>query len=262
MSSQNSLISVKNSPEGISTLILNNPDELNALSFEMAEEFTREISTLSKDPQLRLLVIRGAGDRAFSSGGNLDMLLEKSKRDKSTNEKDMYEFYRSYLSILKIPVPTLAAINGHAVGAGLCLALACDIRIATEKAKLGLNFVKLGLHPGMAASALAQAHCGISKARELLFTGRIFSASEGKEFGLVNHCFRDSEFEDRLTEISNDIASSSPLAVRQLKQTLRENFPDLEKTLRREALCQAENYASEDFLEGIRAAKEKRKPSF
>ena len=256
------LIQKNSSPQGVITLTLNDPETRNAMSEQMAAAFLEEIQTIRATASARILVIRGAG-KAFSGGGHLDMLAEKTKIPAAENRRLMLDFYHSFLSILDLEIPVVAALNGHAIGAALGLALACDIRIATESAKMGVNFVKLGLHPGMATTYFLQRIVGLPRATELLMTGRILTAQEAWSIGLLSSFHPDGEFETALGALTDDLLNSSPLALRQLKLSLAAAARStLQEALLREAECQAVSYASTDFAEGVSAAREKRKPTF
>lgn len=247
---------------GAIALSFNDPERRNAMSEEMATEFSSALKELSKDESLRLLVIRGEG-QAFSSGGDLDMLEAKTRQGKEENEKIMLKFYNSFLAVRELNVPVIAALNGHAVGAGLCLALACDIRVGKDGSKFGLNFVRLGLHPGMGVTYFLPRLIGSAFAAELLFRGMLLSAEEAYSIGLINHFYAADDFENELGLLIEDILSAGPESLRQLKQTLRDySEEDLASVLSREAKCQAINYASSEFVEGILAARGKRRPRF
>lgn len=247
---------------GVVVLELNDPDSRNAMSDAMADEFLSRTVSLAQDASLRAVILTGIGS-AFSGGGHLDMLFEKTKLDRDENRDLMESFYTRFLSIRSIPVPVIAAINGHAVGAGLCLALGCDIRIAVTEAKLGMNFVLLGLHPGMGATYFLPRLVGVARANELLFAGKIISATEAEKIGLVNHVVAADKLWPTVTELAESIASAGPIAIRQLKASLvHSEGSNLAECLKREADCQAENYAGAEFMEGISAARDKRKAKF
>ncbi len=256
------LVTLEDFGGGIWRLSLNDPDSRNAMSVEMGKEFRKAVETLSSNSSLRVLELRGSGT-AFSAGGHLDMLLAKTKLSHEENRKQMLEFYDDFLSIVQLPVPLIASINGHAVGAGLCLAMACDVRIANERAKLGVNFVKLGLHPGMGATHFLPRIVGRAAAAELLFAGRIVTAGEAAALGLVSRALPEAEFEAETTALITDIAAAGPQSIRELKQSLSHGDAEaLREALEREAECQALDYAGAEFLEGITAAREKRAPTF
>lgn len=247
---------------GVILLTLNDPGTRNAMSEDMAQQFAALARALRTDHSVRAIVLTGSGG-AFSGGGHLDMLFEKTKLPAEKNREIMESFYDSFLSIRAIGVPVIAAINGHAIGAGLCLALGCDVRVASSSAKLGLNFVHLGLHPGMGATYFLPRLVGYSRAAELLFTGAILSAEDALRLGVVSYVTSPEDVLSKATEIATQIAQAGPHVMRQLKETLLQTeYSTLPESLAREAQCQALNYASDEFLEGITAAREKRKPNF
>lgn len=246
--------------DGIGVLTLSEPQALNAMDEAMAEVFRAQIKEL-RSANLRVLILTGAG-KAFSAGGNLEMLATKVELSKKKNKKKMLEFYESFLCIRELGVPLIAAVNGHAIGAGLCLAMACDIRVISKDAKLGMTFTKLGLHPGMGGTWLFPRVLGYAAAAELLLTGRVVSGDDVVRFGLSREVVPGDEVLPRAKQIAEEIASCGPLATQQLLMSLRNTPLALEDALIREAECQSENYAHHEFMEGISAAKEKRRPNF
>ena len=245
----------------ITKIVLNDPDNLNAMGEEMAADFKAVVNNISAEEKPRAIILTGAG-RAFSAGGHLDMLEAKTKLSAEENKRLMLEFYDSFLSVLDLKVPVIAAINGHAIGAGLCVASACDIRIAADKAKLGFTFTKLGLHPGMGATYYLPQVVGHSSAIELMLTGRVITAEEALRIGLISQVLPVDEVFAAAEKIANEICDCGPLSIEQLLESLRTPAKDVKASLEREATCQAINYASDEFKEGIRATIEKRKPNF
>ena len=243
-------------------IILDDPQKRNAMSEEMALEFREVVEKIREDRSIRLLVIRGRG-KCFSAGGDLDMLEKKAEFSKEENKKIMLNFYRAFLSLRSLPFASLAAINGHAIGAGLCFSLACDWRYAHKDAKLGATFLKLALHPGMAATYYLPRLVGQAKASELLMSARIISAEEAEKIGLVNKCLSEEHFESEISNLYSELLQTGPQASIQLKESLSLSHNlSLEECIEREAAMQAENYASKEFLEGVKATKEKRKANF
>src|SRR5690348_17033961 len=172
-------------PDGVAVLTLDNPDQRNAMSDEMTASWVAAVEELAADPGLRAVVVTGEGS-AFCSGGNTGWIASEPEATVDELRTRMLPFYRAWLSIRRLEVPTIAAVNGHAIGAGLCLALACDIRYAAERAKLGAPFVRLGMHAGMAATHLLPDVVGEAHARDLLLTGRTVDAEEALRLGLVS----------------------------------------------------------------------------
>ncbi len=246
----------------LATITLNDPENRNAMSEAMSEQFAQAVAQLKQQKDVRVAVLTGAG-KAFSGGGHLEMLEAKTRVSREENERLMNVFYANFLSVRDLEIPVIAAMNGHAMGAALCLALACDIRIAVKEAKLGLNFVLLGLHPGMGATYFVPRLLGSARAAELLYTGAIVSAEDAKTLGLVNRVVEAESLGSAVQDTANLISSGGPQAIRELKASLRTaEFATLETCLKREAACQAIDYVGAEFAEGIAAAKEKRKPSF
>ena len=232
------------------------------MSEAMAARFASVIANLKQDTETRVVILTGAGS-VFSGGGHLDMLFEKTKLSLDANRKEMEQFYDSFLCLRELPVPIVAAINGHAIGAGLCIALACDVRIASNDAKLGLNFVHLGLHPGMGATYFLPRIVGPAKAAELLYAGKILTAAESAAIGMVNQAVPAEELKSAVEKLAAQVAAAGPQAVRNLKASLQSSMDrSLKECLLREASAQAEDYVGPQFLEGITAAKGKRTPLF
>jgi enoyl-CoA hydratase/carnithine racemase len=247
---------------GVARLVLDNPAQRNAMSEEMTASWVAAIDELAADTSVRVVVVTGEGS-AFCSGGNTGWIASEPDAEVDYLRNRMMAFYRAWLSIRKLEVPTIAAVNGPAIGAGLCLALACDIRYAVQGAKLGAPFVKLGMNPGMAATYLLPNAVGEANARELLLTGRTVEAEEARELGLVSRVFAVDDFEEQVDEIATGIAATAPIASRYTKVALRDGgHQDFESCVQWEALAQPVTLATADLQEGIAAAREKRAPAF
>jgi enoyl-CoA hydratase/carnithine racemase len=248
--------------DGVAVLTLDNPDQRNAMSDEMTASWVAAVEELAADRELRAVVVTGAGS-AFCSGGNTGWIASEPDASVDRLRTRMIGFYRAWLAIRRLEVPTVAAVNGSAVGAGLCLALACDIRYAAQGATLSAPFVRLGMNPGMAATYLLPNVVGDANARELLLTGRSVDADEARQLGLVARVFADDEFGRRVQEIAEGIAATAPIASRYTTVALRDaGHRDLESAVQWEALAQPVTLATEDLQEGVRAAREKRPPEF
>lgn len=172
---------------GVGVITLSNPSHLNALTVEMGEEFKDHVKQMrdhARNQNIRACIVTGDGD-AFSAGGDLNWLRERHSTSAYLNSLIMLDFYNRFLCIRDIHVPTIAAINGAAIGAGLCMTLACDIRVVSDSAKLGFTFPKLGIHPGMGASVLLPRIVRQEVASHLLMSGDVFSGSDAKDYGLV-----------------------------------------------------------------------------
>lgn len=261
---------VRVSREGdVATLELADPERLNAMSRAMGEAFRDRIGELAGEAGLRAVVLTGAG-RAFSAGGDLDMLQDQADRAAAAPGRawrgirdEMSGFYRLFLSIRDLPCPTIAAINGHAIGAGLCVALGCDFRYVAAEARLGLNFTRVGVHPGMAATWTLPRLVGPALAAELLYTSRLVDGEEAARIGLANRVLPAEEVLPAARAAAAEIASNAPQAVRAVKRALaRTEQAPIEDQLQFEASEQARNFETRDAREGIEAIRQKRPPVF
>src|SRR4051812_17170541 len=223
-------------PDGIGVLTLDDPDRRNAMSDAMTAAWRETIAGLREDAEVRCVVVTGAGS-AFSSGGDLSWIAERGEVEVAPLRDHMLDFYRTWLSIRALEVPTVAAINGAAVGAGLCLALACDLRYAAADAKLVAPFTRLGIHPGMAATYLLPEVGGLPLAREMLFTGRVVTGAQAEPYGLVNRAVPREDVLDVALGVAAEIVERAPVATRLTKAALANGGqPSLEAALRWESL--------------------------
>ena len=228
---------------------------------EMALAFKSVVESIHRRGSVRSAIVTGAGP-AFAAGGDLNMLKEKAALGPETNRRAMLEFYHSFLCISKLPFPVIAAVNGHAIGAGLCLALACDFRFVSNQAKIGFPFTRLGLHPGMGACYFLPRIIGHAHAADLLVTGRTISSEIAVQFGLFAEIHDSATLMPSAMRFAKSLEITAPNAVAGLLETLRPNESDLLAALEREAAQQSMNYADAEFLEGINAALERRVPKF
>lgn len=247
--------------DGVALLVLDQPDLRNAMSDEMTASWVAAVEHLADDPSLRAVVVTGAG-KAFCSGGNLAWLASDPDATVDQLRSRMLPFYRAWLSIRRLEVPTIAAINGAAVGAGLCMALACDIRYAARGARMGVPFTRLGIHPGMAGTHLLPDVVGPAAARDLFLTGRMVEAQEALGLGLVSRVIEPDGFLDEVLAVAVDVAGAAPIATRLTKRALQLGHASIETALEWEGLAQPTTLATADLLEGIAAAQEKRAPVF
>ncbi|MDN4174913.1 enoyl-CoA hydratase-related protein [Nocardioides sp. SOB77] len=248
--------------DGVAVLTLDNPDMRNAMSDEMTASWVRAVDELAADRSVRAVVVTGDGT-AFCSGGNTGWIASEPDASVDYLRTRMMAFYRAWLSIRKLEVPTIAAVNGAAIGAGLCLALACDIRYAARGAKLGAPFVKLGMHSGMAGTYLLPNVVGEAHARDLLLTGRVVEADEALTMGMVSRVIERETFQEEVMETARGIAATAPIASRLTKLALLDGgHRDFEACVQWEAMAQPITLATADLQEGIRASREKRTPVF
>jgi len=245
----------------VAVITLNNPSKLNALTEPMGDALIAKVEEVKKMPDVRAAIVTGAG-KAFSAGGDLDWLLARHRDTPENNIRIMQEFYQKFLVLRSLPMPVIAAINGPAVGAGLCMALGgADIRVASNTARMGVTFTKLGLHPGMAATHFLPSIVGPQIAADLLLTGRLVKAEEALSMGLVARV-GDCAVTVAM-DLAKDICLSGPVSVRTLVQTLRDKQNvGLMDAYRVEATAQSICYPTKDLAEGVKALQEKRSPVF
>lgn len=251
--------------DGVAVLTLDDPDRRNAMTAAMGDELAARCAELADDPALRVVVLTGTPP-AFSAGGDLDMLEELARRTREEGYDAaafMRAFYQRFLRIGTLPVPVIAAVNGHAIGAGLCVALAADLRIVATEAKVGVNFSRLGLHPGMGGTWFLTRLLGPERAAAWLYTGGLVDGATAAGQGLALEAVPGPEVLPRALALAGEIAASSPVVVRQLKRTLGLSPQvDLATALEGEAAAQAVSYGSEDLAEGLAAARARRPPVF
>lgn len=246
----------------VASLILARPAVRNAMNEAMGRAVARAVEALNADPAVRAVLVRGQG-KAFCAGGDLSLIEERMAGDPATNFQTMRDFYDLFLTIRDLRVPSIAVVHGAAMGAGLCFAMACDVRLAAAGAPMGLNFVKLGLHPGMGATWLLPRLVGPAKAAELLLTGKLITAEEARRIGLVNEVYPVDILLEAAREMADAIAAAAPIAVAQCRQSIHACWTrDLGAALDNEASAQKIDFATEDVAEGVRAVRERRAPRF
>jgi len=251
--------------ESIASLTLNRPEKLNALNETMANELLDAVTQIERDNSTRVLIITGAG-RAFWAGADVKDLFLKGIEQRKRGEEgfDIISWLeRLCLQLRNMPKPTIAAVNGHAVGIGVTLPLQCDIRVASEEAQLSMPFVRLGLVPEFGSTYALTRLVGIGKACELIFTGKFIGAREAKEIGLVNQVVPASELEKTAFELAKTIAQGAPLAIQMAKRGLYQGLDAaIQAQLQYERLAFTILMRSEDHEEGVRAFLDKRQPMF
>ena len=249
---------------GVATITLNRPERLNALTFEVYRELTDTFAALRNEPEVRAVVITGAG-RAFCSGGDVhDIIGELFKREM----EGLLEFTRMtcelVANIRALHKPVIASLNGTTAGAGACIALASDIRIAAEEAKIAFLFVKVGLSGAdMGAAYLLPRVVGLAKATELLYTGDFISAAEAERIGLYNRVVPGSQLKATTQELAARLAQGPAFALAKTKELLdREAHMNLEAALECEAQAQAICMQHPDYREAYEAFVAKRAAKF
>jgi enoyl-CoA hydratase/carnithine racemase len=256
------LVDVRLVSAGVALVTLNLPKLRNAMTTELTLAWTEAMDNVATDRSLRAVVVTGAGS-AFCSGADLSW-LDQGNLDDNTPDRlrdKMLPFYRTWLAPTQLPVPVVAAVNGPAVGAGLCLALACDLRYAAPSAAFSAPFTQLGTHGGMAVSWLLPETVGMSRAREMLYTGRVVQAEEALAWGLVSGVADDVV--GHAIEVAESVAKAAPIAIRLTKAGLAQaSRGGFEVALQWEALAQPVTMATADIHKGIQARREHRNPTF
>lgn len=247
--------------EGVAWLTLNRPDLRNSMTPELLDGFRAAVARAREDADLRCLVVTGTGS-CFSAGANLNAALQDDSAGPLSHQRS-FAMYEPFLEITRVEVPVIAALNGHAVGGGFGLSLLCDVRIANEDAKYGANFARLGFHSGLGIAWILPRLVGVSRAAELLFTGRTIRGREAEAIGLVSAAVPEADVAPRAAALAAEIARAAPLAVRGMKRSLYRFLSwDVAGAAWEEAYAQAATLATEDAREGVAALLEKRPPRF
>ncbi|MDP8940221.1 MAG: enoyl-CoA hydratase-related protein [Actinomycetota bacterium] len=252
-------VKLERGDDGIVLLTIDRQEKLNALNPQVTEEIGQALLDVEQD-EPRAIIVTGAGDRSFVAGAD----ISEMSRMAPLGAKRFTEVGHAAMALLdRSPVPTIAAINGFALGGGCELALACDIRIAAENALFGFPEVGLGILPGMGGTQRLPRLIGPALAKELIFTGRRIDAAEAKEIGLVNRVVPQGEALNVARELAAEISANGPVAVRHAKTAANRALDvDLVSGLEYEADQFALLFATEDAREGMDAFMEKRKPQF
>lgn len=246
--------------ERIAILTLNRPDALNALSVEMLDDLDGHLNSLENDPEIRALVLTGAGERAFTAGADINHMREATPLEARQYARRGHAVTNR---LENFPKPVIAAVNGYALGGGCELALACDIRLASEKAQFGLPEVNIGILPGWGGTQRMARATSPGFAKELIFTGRRVTADEARATGLVNHVYPHDELMDRAVALAEEIATKPPWAIAAAKEVVNLALEgDLQGHLARELDAFALAFTTEDQREGMAAFFEKRTPEF
>lgn len=247
---------------GVVVVTLNRPERRNALDPPLVQALLQTASGLRADRTVRCVVITGAG-KAFCSGADLGALKSEITSGPMARRDQLSELYRVFLDFRALPMPVIAAVNGAAIGAGLNLALCCDLCIAADSARFGATFVRLGIHSGGGTTYLLTRRVGPAVAAEMLLAAQVVDAQRALAIGLVNRVVADDAIADSAIALASIIASNSPVAVRAAKRTLAVAADaGFAATLELESLAQAVTQDSEDATEGWQAFLEKRTPRF
>lgn len=251
--------------DGVATLTLNQPERRNALSRELSSALRDHLEDLRTRDDVRVVVVQGSGG-SFSAGGDIELMKERIESDESiedaveTLERTTSE---TLAQLHEFPLPTVAKVNGPAVGVGGTLAIACDVQLASEDAVFGFVFRQVGLSMDAGTSYLLPRVVGENVAKELLFTGDIIDAERALDVGLVNHVYDSDEFEERASEFVDQIATGPTVAFRHMKRLVGEGLDkDIDRAVTDEAVAQGVVFETDDHEEGVNAFLEDRDPEF
>jgi enoyl-CoA hydratase/carnithine racemase len=250
--------------EHIATITLNRPERLNALSPQMREELLVAVNASNSNDDVRVIVITGAG-RGFCSGGDVKAMNERNESGAGTALEETMVPARdaAVLAMRDSRVPIIAAVNGAAAGAGMNIALACDIRIAADNAKFGQTFARRGLHPDWGGTYFLPRLVGMAKACELIFTGKMIDAAEALRLGIVTEVTAADALMPAVRALAAEIAAGPPIAIRLARRAMYRNADaNLREALEYETFAQNLCRETEDSKEGVRAFVEKREPQF
>ena len=254
--------------ECIATLTLNRPEKLNALNPELLVQLIQTMTVLEEQEEVRVVIIRGAGDKAFTAGFDVTQfptVFPQGDLENLKNRITHHPVIKATDAVARFPYPVIAMINGYAFGAGLGLAMACDIRVATDTATFAMPPAKIGLvyHPqGLKHFINA---VGIANAKEIFLLGRSFNAYRAKEMGLIHYIVPKEQLEEFSLELAQEISENAPLALRGMKSVITHIGNNTQHSSEEDEWITelvAKSYNSKDLLEGLSARKKKRKPNF
>ncbi len=243
----------------VATVTINRPDKLNALNGAVRRQFVAALDQLRTTDQVRTVIVTGAGEKAFIAGADIGEFEGRTAIDQFRVMKT----FQVFDAVDAFPKPVIAAINGFCLGGGCELAMACDIRIASEKARLGQPEVNLGILPGGGGTQRLPRLVGMGNALKLLYTGDMIPAPEALRIGLVDEVVPHDQLMDRARELAGAIAQKSPVALQLIKEAVRASVrTSLDEGLRHETTFFGLAFSTEDKEEGVKAFLEKRKADF
>ncbi len=245
---------------GICYITINRPRELNALNTKTIAELNNAIKLADSDPVIRTIILTGSGTKAFVAGADIKEFVSF---DKSSGEDFARKGQDLVFDLLeRIGTPTIAAINGYALGGGLELAMACHIRIASDNAKMGLPEVSLGVIPGYGGTQRMSKLVGRGRAIEMIVTGEIFSSTEAKKWGLINHVCAQEDLITKAENIAYKISKNSPMAISKAIKSINAGYSNGFEGYEVEKIEFGSCFGTPEFIEGTSAFLEKRKPNF
>jgi enoyl-CoA hydratase len=241
------------------TITINRPEKLNALNTAVRNQFVAALAQVERDPEVRVAIVTGAGEKAFIAGADIGEFAGRTAVDQFR----VMKAYGVFAAAETFSKPLIAAINGFCLGGGCELAMACDVRIASDKAKLGQPEVNLGILPGGGGSQRLPRLVGLGTAYKLLYTGEMITAAEALRIGLVDEVVPADQLMTRVRELAATIARKSPVALQLIKEAVRASVrTPLDEGLRLETTLFGLAFASADKEEGVKAFLEKREPRF
>jgi len=246
--------------EGIATITLNRPEVLNAFSKEVEDEVLQALEDIKNDENVRVVILTGAGEKAFSAGADIKAM--KGMNALKARELSL-RGEKVCTALENFEKPIIAAINGYALGGGLEVAMACDIRIASENARMGQTEINFGLIPGWGGTQRLTRLIGRTKAKELIFTGKMIDAKTAEQLGIVNMVVPADKFKETVRQFAAELAQKAPVALKVAKALINKGAEislDAALTLEREGFGVVAS--TEDLQEGVSAFTEKRKPTF
>jgi enoyl-CoA hydratase len=246
--------------EGIATITLNRPEALNAFSKEVVSEVLQALEDIRSDESVRVVILTGAGERAFSAGADIKAMIGMN----SLKARELSLMGgKLCLALENLEKPVIAALNGYALGGGLEVAMSCDLRIASENSRMGQTEINIGLIPGWGGTQRLTRLVGRTKAKEMVFTGKMIDAKTAEQLGIVNMAVPADKFRETVRQFALELASKAPVALRVAKALIDKGAEiglDSALALEREGFGVVAS--TEDLQEGVKAFTEKRKPVF